>query len=107
MTPKLYQAREQIPTLAWAVVTALFIGSGFAAMVYELAWFHLLRLVIGASWISLGILLATFMGGMCLGSLALPLVVPARFHPLRVYAFLELAIGAFGGAMPVWLPWLS
>src|SRR5262245_17288153 len=107
MTPNLDQAHEQARTFAWMIVAALFVGSGFAAMMYELAWFQLLRLVIGASWISLAVLLATFMGGMCLGSLALPFVLPARFHPLRVYAFLELAIGAMGGAMPVWLPWLS
>lgn len=88
-------------------VALLFVGSGFAALVYEVAWFHLLRLVIGASWISLGILLATFMGGMCLGSVALPFVVPARFHPLRVYGALELAIGAIGCTLPWWLPWIS
>src|SRR5687768_15552526 len=36
------------------------------------------------------------MGGMCLGSLLLPRVVSPRHHPLRVYALLELGIGAFG-----------
>ena len=55
----------------------------------------------------MGILLSSFMGGMCLGSFLLPFVVPARFHPLRVYAVLELAIGAIGGTLPWWLPWLS
>jgi spermidine synthase len=48
----------------------LFIGSGCAALIYEIVWFQLLQLVIGSSAISLGILLGTFMGGMCLGSLA-------------------------------------
>ena len=45
----------------------LFIGSGCAALIYEIVWFQLLQLVIGSSSISLGILLGTFMGGMCLG----------------------------------------
>src|SRR6266566_3519981 len=66
----------------------LFVGSGCAALIYEIVWFQLLQLVIGSSSISLGILLGTFMGGMCLGSLLLPRVVPARDHPLRVYAWL-------------------
>jgi spermidine synthase len=88
-------------------VALLFVGSGCAALIYELVWFHLLRLVIGSSSISLGIVLASFMGGMCLGSWALARIVPARFHPLRVYAALELAIGAFGASLPWWLPWLS
>ena len=47
----------------------LFIGSGCAALIYEIVWFQILELVIGASSISLGILLGTFMGGMCVGSL--------------------------------------
>jgi spermidine synthase len=71
----------------------LFFGSGFAALIYEIVWLQLLELVIGSSGISLGVLLGTFMGGMCLGSLVLPRLISSRFHPLRVYAVLELAIG--------------
>ncbi|HYM23726.1 MAG TPA: fused MFS/spermidine synthase [Vicinamibacterales bacterium] len=74
----------------------LFIGSGCAALIYEIVWFQLLQLVIGSSSISLGILLGTFMGGMCLGSLLLPRFVPQNRHPLRVYAALEAGIGIFG-----------
>jgi spermidine synthase len=74
----------------------LFVGSGCAALIYEIVWFQLLQLVIGSSSISLGILLGTFMGGMCLGSLLLPRVIAAREHPLRVYAYLELGIGLCG-----------
>src|SRR5579872_1964601 len=74
----------------------LFIGSGCAALIYEIVWFQLLQLVIGSSSISLGILLGTFMGGMCLGSLLLPRLVPQNQHPLRVYAALEAGIGIFG-----------
>ena len=72
----------------------LFVGSGCAALIYEIVWFQLLQLVIGSSSISLGILLGTFMGGMCLGSLLLSRLISAHQHPLRVYACLELGIGA-------------
>ncbi len=71
----------------------LFVGSGCAALMYEIVWFQMLELVIGSSAISLGILLGTFMGGMCLGSLILPRVVSPRRHPLGIYAMLELGIG--------------
>src|SRR5437762_13384535 len=74
----------------------LFSGSGCAALIYEIVWFQLLQLVIGSSSISLGILLGTFMGGMCLGSLLLPRFVSADQHPLRVYASLEFGIGVLG-----------
>ncbi len=84
-------SRRYLPLLL-----VLFVGSGCAALIYEIVWFQLLQMVIGSSAVSLGVLLGTFMGGMCLGSLALARVIPARHHPLRVYALLELGIGAFG-----------
>ncbi len=74
----------------------LFVGSGCAALIYEIVWFQLLQLVIGSSAISLGVLLGTFMGGMCLGSLLLPRYIGTEQHPLRVYAYLEIGIGIFG-----------
>jgi spermidine synthase len=85
----------------------LFVGSGCAALVYEVVWFQLLQLVIGSSAVSLGVLLGTFMGGMCLGSLLLPRYVSAREHPLRVYAFLELGIAGFGILVLFGMPLVS
>lgn len=82
----------------------LFLGSGCAALIYELVWFHVLRLVIGSSSISIAALLVSFMGGMGLGSVALPRFVPPTWHPLRVYAGLELAIGAIGLLLLAVLP---
>jgi spermidine synthase len=74
----------------------LFIGSGCAALIYEVVWLQLLQLSVGSSAVSLGILLGTFMGGMCLGSFLLPRFIGARHHPLRVYAGLEIGIAVFG-----------
>ncbi|MGC4084671.1 MAG: fused MFS/spermidine synthase [Vicinamibacterales bacterium] len=74
----------------------LFVGSGCAALIYEVVWFQLLELVIGSSAVSMAVLLGTFMGGMSLGSLLLPRYLPPDSHPLRVYAWLELGIGAMG-----------
>jgi len=85
----------------------LFVGSGSAALIYEVVWFQLLQLVIGASAVSLGVLLATFMGGMCAGSLLLPRFVPASRHPLRVYAQLEMGIGALAVLILFGLPVLG
>lgn len=84
-----------------------FVGSGCAAMIYEVVWLQLLQLVIGSTATSLGVLLGTFMGGMCLGSLLLPRLVSARRHPLRVYALLELGIGGFGLAVQFGMPWIE
>src|SRR4051794_13552987 len=78
------------------LLLVLFVGSGCSALIYEIVWFQLLPLVIGSSAVSLGVLLGTFMGGMCLGNLLLPRVIPPRRHPLHVYALLELGIGLLG-----------
>src|SRR5215218_4986014 len=77
-------------------ILLLFIGSGCAALIYEVVWFQLLELVIGSSAVSMGVLLGTFMGGMCLGSLLLPRYMPDDMHPLRMYAYLEVGIGVMG-----------
>ena len=86
------------------VLLVLFVGSGCAALIYEVVWFELLQLVIGLTAVSLGVLLGTFMGGMCLGSLLLPRLVSNRWHPLRVYALLELGIGAAGLLVLIGMP---
>ena len=97
MTPRRY-----MPALL-----LLFVASGCAALIYEVVWFQLLQLVIGSSAVSLAVLLGTFMGGMCLGSFLLPRYISSREHPLRVYAFMELGIGAFGLLILFGVPILS
>ncbi len=83
----------------------LFAASGCSALIYEIVWYQLLQLVIGSTTISLGVLLATFMGGLCLGSLALPRVLARRqYHPLRVYAIIELGIGVCALLVRICMP---
>ena len=87
------------PSATRPFLPVLFVGSGCAALIYEVVWLQLLQLVIGSTAVSLGVLLGTFMGGMCLGSLLLPRLISVRQHPLRVYALLELGVGfAFVGS---------
>lgn len=93
-----------VPAHLLLPVLVLFVGSGAAALIYEVVWFQLLQFVVGATGVSMGILLGTFMGGMGLGSLILPRVVRASWHPLRVYAGLELGIGVLGLALLVLIP---
>jgi spermidine synthase len=74
----------------------LFAGSGCSALIYEIVWYQLLQLVIGSSAVSLGVLLATFMGGLCAGSLLLARLPFSKEHPLRVYGKIEIGIGIAG-----------
>jgi spermidine synthase len=95
-------ARRVLPALL-----LLFVGSGCAALIYEIVWFQLLQLVIGSSAVSMGVLLGTFMGGMCLGSLFLARVISRREHPLKVYAYLELGIAVCGIVLLFGMPLLG
>src|SRR5208283_1577281 len=89
------------------VLLLLFVGSGCAALIYEVVWFQLLQLAIGSSAVSLGVLLGTYMGGMCVGSLLLSKYVSFRQHPLRVYAKIECGIGVFA-ILVLWaIPYLD
>jgi spermidine synthase len=86
---------------------ALFVGSGCAALIYEVVWFQMLQLSLGSSAVSLGVLLGTFMGGMCLGSWLFPKKVDAKHHPLKVYAYLEIGIGICGVLILLIVPLLG
>ena len=77
-------------TLLYDIIYALIGTSLVAAPLREV-----LGLAIGSTAVSLGILLATYMGGLCLGSILLPRLRRSE-HPLRVYAALEAGIGACG-----------
>ncbi|MBZ5575752.1 MAG: fused MFS/spermidine synthase [Acidobacteriia bacterium] len=92
ISPPARAAGSRIPLL----LLILFAGSGCSALIYEIVWFQLLQLAIGSTTVSMGVLLATYMGGLCIGSIGLPRLALARKHPLRVYAVLEAGIALFG-----------
>src|SRR5262245_62740870 len=75
----------------------LFAGSGCSALIYEIVWYQLLQLAIGSTAVSIATLLATFMGGLCVGSIVLPRLKAAQDrHPLKVYALVETGIAIAG-----------
>ncbi len=88
------------------ILLLLFAASGCAALIYEVVWYQLLQLAIGSTAISMGILLATYMSGLCIGSLWFP---RRRWmqHPLRVYAGLEAGIAVFAVLALMTLPLLN
>src|SRR5437016_7695124 len=85
-------------------ILLLFSASGCAALIYELVWLQQLQLVIGSSAVSLGLLLATYMGGLFLGSIAVPSLISAKRHPLWLYGTIEFGIGIFGLVILFGLP---
>jgi spermidine synthase len=88
-----------------SVMLLLFAASGCAALIYQVVWLERLSLALGSSAASLGVVLATFMGGLGVGALLGSR--SANPSPLRRYALIELAVGALGLVMLVGLPLLG
>jgi spermidine synthase len=85
----------------------IFFVSGIAGLTFETLWFRLARLSLGNGIWSASLVLAAFMGGLALGN-----ALVARFssrvkNPTRLYALLELAIGAGSFLAVLLLPRLS
>ncbi len=89
---------------SFPILLILFAGSGCSALIYEIVWYQLLQLAIGSTAVAMGFLLATFMGGLCIGSIWLPRSAFARRHPGRMFAMLELGIAILAILVRVGIP---
>jgi predicted membrane-bound spermidine synthase len=92
-----------------AVAGLLFLLSGAAALVYQVAWQRLLVLHSGVGLYSVSLIVAAFMAGLGVGSLVVGRLsaMVGTTGALRAFALLELAIGAFGMASSwIYYDWL-
>ncbi|HVJ23634.1 MAG TPA: hypothetical protein VM756_06830, partial [Burkholderiales bacterium] len=77
--------------------------TGLASFVYEISWIRMLSLVLGASTHSFELMLATFILGLALGGLAVRRRVDASAEPLRLLAWVQVAMGlAAAATLPVY-----
>lgn len=85
-----------------APVTVLFFFSGLAALIYEVTFAKKLALTFGSTSTATYTVLATYMGGMALGAWLGGVIAERSRRALLLYAYAELAIGAYCIATP-WL----
>jgi len=85
------------------VVFLCFFLSGLAGLAYEVIWIRKLSLIFGTTSFALSTVLASFMGGLALGSYLLGCIADRRRDHLRLYALLEIGIGVYGLLIPVLL----
>ena len=78
-----------------SIVGLLFIISGALGLIYQIIWFKYLSLFLGNTTYAQTIVLATFMGGLAIGSALWGRKVDKTKQPLRFYALLELGIGVY------------
>ena len=87
----------------------LFLLSGAAALVYQVAWQRLLVLHSGVGLYSVAMIVAAFMAGIGVGSLVGGRLSARTGAPraLQAFAILELLVGAFGAASTgIYYDWL-
>ncbi|MGI9471798.1 MAG: fused MFS/spermidine synthase, partial [Rubripirellula sp.] len=85
-----FQARLQ--KRQFAFVAACFLISGFAALLYETVWLRQFAILLGTSEQALAVVLASYMGGLAVGSLIASRIVDSVRRPLLTYGLLELGI---------------
>lgn len=84
------------------LLLAIFFLSGAAGLVYEVLWTRQLALIFGVTTYAVSAVLATFMGGLALGSFLVSRRADRMANPILAYAVFELGIGLYALAIP-WL----
>jgi predicted membrane-bound spermidine synthase/tetratricopeptide (TPR) repeat protein len=97
---------------ARAAAVAIFFFSGASGLIYQVVWVRQLARVFGNTVHSAALVTAVFMAGLGAGSFLIGRWSDRRYrtdprHPLRVYAYAELAIGALGTLLSLVLPRLG
>jgi len=89
------------------VILILFFLSGASGLIYEVVWQRMLNLVFGNTTFATTTVIASFMGGLALGSFCFGRLADRYKKPLRLYAYLEIGIGVFAILFPFILSGIS
>ena len=85
---------EKDPSISNAVPILLAFGfSGLCALAYQVAWNRIFSLLLGSSVYAFSLILATFILGLALGTVAFSRKVNQLKNPLAVFGILQAAIG--------------
>lgn len=80
------------------MVLSAFFLSGLSALIYEVVWMRMLTLVFGASVFAASTVITVYMLGLALGSFYTGRIIDRnnlKISYLKIYAFIELAIGVY------------
>ncbi|MBM3307828.1 MAG: fused MFS/spermidine synthase [Candidatus Eisenbacteria bacterium] len=85
-----------------AFVLAAFALSGFAAMVYQVAWMRTLSLVLGSSVYAVSITLTAYVLGLTIGAAVFARLVDRNRDLLLLFGWIEIGVGAAAlGVVPI------
>jgi spermidine synthase len=81
------------------ILLAVFFLSGATALAYQIIWIRLFGLVFGGTVVSMSVVVAAFMAGLALGSRVFGAYAERISNRVRLYGYLELALGALALAV--------
>lgn len=85
------------------LVATCFLLSGFAALLYQTVWLRQFAILLGTSEQALAVILASYMGGLAIGSWVASKKLDRIRRPVWAYGVLEAGIAACAIAMPLGL----
>lgn len=96
-------ARERPAAGSFAIVCALFFASGACGLIYQQLWLRQLSLVFGVTVYAVSTVLATFFGGLALGSFLAGRWLRRTRRPLHWYGVAEVIVAGLAIVTPAGL----
>ncbi len=82
------------------IIYTFFLGSGFAALLYQIVWLKYLNLLFGSTTYATAAVVAAFMCGLSLGSKTVTRFPKLFASSLKTYGLIEIGIGLFAVTFP-------
>jgi spermidine synthase/MFS family permease len=82
------------PALAYRVLLGVALLTGASSFIYEIGWIRMLNLVLSSSTHAFELMLCAFITGLALGGLWIRRRIDGLQQPVRVLAFVQMAMGA-------------
>lgn len=77
------------------IFTSLFFLSGSTGLIYQLLWVRKFTYLLGSAYVTVSVVVASFMAGLLLGAWLIGKYFRRMKNPLRWYATLEIVVGCF------------
>ena len=97
------QPSPSSPRILFVGVAGCFLLSGFAALLYQMAWMRQFSTVFGTSEVAVATVLSAYMGGLALGAAIAGRLVQLIRRPVLFYGVLEAVIAVSALLVPVFL----
>src|SRR5262245_16658331 len=93
---QVFEAEERTRTRALALIGVVFFVSGFATLVYQVAWQRLLTLYYGVGPVSIAVIVSVFLLGLGIGGLLGGWLAERIPRLALLYSLIEVGLGLYG-----------